>query len=682
VAKKPTATESDGPATAPRRALLAILVVAAVLRFVPLGVSQPRFHHLDEWDFAMSAEQMVATGDLNPHRFHHPGLYRYAIALAYPVTNLVLRPLLAPEAQQWVPYITGRLLSAAAGVLGVLLAWKLAMRLMGLAGAAAAAGVLALMPLPVQFGHIAKPDTTMAMWVGLTLLLAWRIAEKPSRRLYVLAGLCIGFATGSKYNGLMACVAVLAAHMVAPGNRPWYRRLVGGDLWLAALCSVVGFVVTSPFHVLDYGSMLAEFRTGYAFVVAGDRAESAQRAPALVEFGAKAAEWIGAVPLLLAAAGAAVWWRRDRRALLVVGAPLVAYVLLISGWAFRQAHYLMPIVPAVAVMAAAPVAALWPRRRRLAAALVAAMLLPGAVVSVREVVRFWRPDTKTLAFRALRERLRGPHGWILRDYDALWDTAGDVLPIKNPGFEFYDVVGREYLKERGISHFVLSDGVADFDAMPPEQATRRGARRAELLACGDLLARVEPGWWRAGPGIEVYAVKPSVRRAFAEERERAARDLVAKVATIENELARRPDDVTLHMEAARLLGQLAWVRTGQGVLDAYRRAIHHAERATAMDPGSADATYNLGTLHVRLGAWLTTQRAPNRVVLDRLERARTALRKAIELDPDQADYYFNLGYVLMGAGAADPAEPDRLFHKARSLDPAIGGVERGPRPLH
>jgi len=682
VAKKPTATGTDGPARTPRRALLAILVVAGVLRFVPLGVSQPRFHHLDEWDFAMSAEQMVATGDLNPHRFHHPGLYRYAIALAYPVTNLALRPLLAPEAQRWVPYITGRLLSAAAGVLGVLLAWKLAMRLMGLAGAAAAASVLALVPLHVQFAHIAKPDTTMAMWVALTLLLAWRIAEKPRRRLYVLAGLCIGFATGSKYNGLVACVAVLAAHLVAPGDRPWYRRLVAADLWLAALCSVVGFLVTSPFHVLDYGAMIEEFHTGYAFVVTGDPAEAAERPPALAVFARDAVLWIGAVPLLLAVAGAVVWARRKWRALLVVASPAVAYLVAVSALALPQIHYLMPIVPAVVVLAAVPVAALWPRRRRVAAALVVAALVPGAVVSVREVVRFWRPDTRTVALNWLRSHLRGPHGWILRDYDALWDTAGDVLPIKNPGFEFYDVVGRKYLKERGISHFVLSDGVADFEAMPPEQATRRAARRAELLGCGDLLARVEPGWWRAGPGIEVHAVKPSVRRAFAEERERAARDLVAKVAAVENELARRPDDVALHMEAARLLGQLAWVRTGQDVMEIYRRAIRHAERATALDPGSADASYNLGTLHVRFGAWLTAQRAPNRVVLDRLERARTALRKAIELDPAQADYYFNLGYVLMGAGAADPAEPDRLFRKARSLDPAIGGVERGPRPLH
>ena len=667
----------------PRGVLLAVLALAALVRVVPLGVSQPRFHHLDEWDFALSAERMVATGDLNPHRFHHPGFYRYAIALAYPVTNLVLGPFLSAGSQGWVPYITGRLLSAAAGVVGVWLAWKLALRLMGLAGAAAAAGVLALMPLHVQFAHIAKPDTTMAMWVALTLLLSWRIAEKPTRRLYVLAGLCIGLAAGSKYNGLMACVAVFAAHMVAPGDRPWYRRLVGADLWLAALCSVVGFLVTSPFHVLDYGSMLEEFHTGYAFVVTGDPAEAAERPPALAVFARDAVLWIGAVPVLLAAAGAVVLARREWRALLVVAAPVVAYMVAVSTLALPQIHYLMPVVPSVVVLAAVPVAALW-SRRRLAWVLVVAALLPGGVVSVREVVRFWRPDTRTVALRWLRSHLRGPHGWILRDYDALWDTAKDVLPVKNPGFEFYEVVGRGYLKEHGVTHVVLSDQVAAMEGMPPERKRRRMARRRELLACGSLLVHVAPGWWRAGPGIAIYEVKRSLLRAFAAERERAARDLVARIATVENELARQPSDVALLLEAGRLFYRLGELRSGRAAIEAYRRAETRFAQAVAQDPDYAESHYNRGCVFLELGAMVARFPDARTLAVDYLTQAEKALREALRLDPNQPDAHFNLGFVLMclPATEARKAESDRAFETARTLDPDIGPVERGPRPAH
>ena len=66
----------------PRGALAAILVLAALLRLVPLGVTDPRFHHLDEWDFALAAQRMVTERDLNPHRFHNPALYRYRISRA------------------------------------------------------------------------------------------------------------------------------------------------------------------------------------------------------------------------------------------------------------------------------------------------------------------------------------------------------------------------------------------------------------------------------------------------------------------------------------------------------------------------------------------------------------------------------------------------------------------------
>lgn len=692
------ARKSGNPRPEPARAmrqravLIAILVLAAVLRFVPLGLREPRFHHLDEWDFALSAREMLATGDLNPHRFHHPGLYRYGIALVYPAAGVLLGPFVEPEvAKQWMPYIGGRLISAALGVVSVWLVFALGRRLMPLGGAAMAALVLALMPLHVKFAHIAKPDVMMAMWVALATLLAWRIAEAPSRRLYVLAGLCVGLAASSKYNGVVACVPIVAAHLVAPGQTPWFKRLVAPNLWLAGLCSIAAFAATSPYTVLDFQTVRGELASGYAFIVTGSEDEAAHRGFALVEFGKGAAVWIGAVPLLLMVAGGAVWWRTNRKALWVVGSLVAAYLLLIAGWAFRQAHYLMPIVPAVATMAAAPVASLWPKRRRLAMALVALALLPGAAISVREVVRFWRADTKTAAFLWLRSDPRARRGLILRDYDALWDTAGKELKVKNPGFEFYDVVGRDHLKRRGITHFVLSDGVADFTLMPPARAQRRGARREELLACGDLLASVPAGWWRDGPDIEIYAVKASLLQAFAAEWAREARDLTAKLAGLAQKLARQPTDPGLHMAAGRLEARLAEVR---GEREALGRALRHFERAARLDPAVGDAHYNLGTMHLRLAILVGPRGNPDQLppeVLRRLQRAGaaeldragTALRKAIELDPANADAHFNLAYVLLvGASAADPGECDRLFHKARTLDPEIGPIERGPRPVH
>ena len=680
----------------PRGVLLVILALAALVRFVPLGLTGTRFHHLDEWDFALSARQMVTEGDLNPHRFHHPALYRYAIALVYPVVDVVLGPLMAPEARGWTPYIAGRLISAALGVAGVWLVFRLGLRLMPLGGAALAAGVLALMPLHVKFSHIAKPDVTMAMWVALTTLLAWRIAEKPSRRLYVLAGLCVGFAASSKYNGIVACVTIFFAHMVAPGERGWLRRLAGANLWLAALCSGAGFVATSPYHVLDFGNVRREFATGYAFVVSGKEEEAAQRAPALVEFGGKAAFWVGAVPLALAVGGGVWWWYTRRRALFVVGSVVVAYGLLISGWAFRQAHYLMPIVPAVATLTAVPVVRLWLRRRRLALALAVAALAPGAVVSLREVVRFWRPDTRVLAKEWMVTHLRGRHGMILRDYDALWDTAKEVLPIKNPGFDFYEKADREYLNRGGITHFVLSDSVASTEGMPPARAEVQRAAREALLACGERLVRFPPGWWREGPGIEVYEVKGSLLREFEADRERRVRDLVGKVAAVENELARHPDDAALHMEAGRVLCRLAGISRPGKAAEAWRRAERHFQDAARADATLADAHYDLGCVYLRVGTWLAGPQHNEQAAIRTFGRAVGAFRKAIEVDPKQADYYFTLGYALwcwmsddIATLEARQAEGRRMYHTAAELDPTLTPpkphilaiIERGPRPL-
>ena len=70
---------------------------------------------------------------------------------------------------------------------------------------------------------------------------------------------------------------------------------------------------------------------------------------------------------------------------------------------------------------------------------------PLAVVSAREIVRFWRPDTRMLARAFLVRRLRGRETFVLRDYDSLWDSARDDLLVKNPGFGFYKTVDRDYL---------------------------------------------------------------------------------------------------------------------------------------------------------------------------------------------------------------------------------------------
>ena len=55
---------------------VAVLVVAAVIRLWGVRFGLPSaFLHLDEPPIVLRAEQVLRTGDWNPHWFHYPAFY-------------------------------------------------------------------------------------------------------------------------------------------------------------------------------------------------------------------------------------------------------------------------------------------------------------------------------------------------------------------------------------------------------------------------------------------------------------------------------------------------------------------------------------------------------------------------------------------------------------------------------
>jgi tetratricopeptide (TPR) repeat protein len=501
----------------------------------------------------------------------------------------------------------------------------------------------------------------------------------------------------SKYPGIVAAAPVFVAHLSAPGNDRALKRLFAPDIWLAAVCSVLAFAVTSPYTLITLTRGINSLDQGFRILVARPSDPDAlPQAPALMQAAQQAFEWIGPVPLLLAVAGAFLWWRGRRKALLVVGSVILATAALVSVYAVMQYFYLLPLVPAVAILAAVPFAGLGKRLPRTAPALLCVCLLPSLLVSVREVVRFRIPGTRQFAEVWLARSLPRIQGNILCDYNSLESAASERLPVINPGYDFYDRVDRTYVKRQSITHFVLSDTAAATSHLKPEAARRRAAAHENLVAMGDLLVRFPPSWWRDGPGLSIYKVKEGLLQEFEEERKQAESELRSKVAAVEEKLHREPSDATLHLEAGRLLCDLAGVSRGGEAMAVWERAGAHFRRAAALDPKLGDAPYNLGCLYLRVAAWTTRVRGPE-AAAPVFGRAADAFRAAVALDPSQADYHFNLGFALwssipsgQAARRRAMAEGTAAYRRAAELDPAIripdahilAVAERGPQPFH
>ena len=379
------------------------------------------------------------------------------------------------------------------------------------------------------------------------------------------------------------------------------------------------------------------------------------------------------------------------------GSVIVATVALVSMWTVQQPFYLLPLVPAVAVLAAVPIARAGARRWGVGGALLVLCLVPAAVLSAREVARFWRPSTQQLTLAWLLRHLPNPPaGNILRDTDSLEASAEEALPVIDGGSGFYGQVDRDYLKGHSITHFVLSDGAAATGHLTPDAARRRAEARARLLAWGERLVRFPPSWWREGPGVEIYKVKHSLLQAFERERQQEAETWRAKVKAVEDRLAAAPDDAALHMEAGRLLCDQAGASRGDEAVTLWQRAEGHFRAASAAQPRLADAHYDLGCLYLRVAAWAVRAQGPERAA-GVFGRAAQTFRDAIALDPNQADYHFNLGFALWSAVTPDEAvrkaalaEGTRAYRKAAELNPDIrvpdphilAVAERGPQPFH
>ncbi|TFH58196.1 MAG: hypothetical protein E4G90_10845, partial [Gemmatimonadales bacterium] len=79
-------TPSQEPSGALGRCtLLAVLVLAAVLRVWGIGFGLPNLNARPDEIEVVSRAIRLLSGDLNPHFFHYPSLYCYLLGIAFAV---------------------------------------------------------------------------------------------------------------------------------------------------------------------------------------------------------------------------------------------------------------------------------------------------------------------------------------------------------------------------------------------------------------------------------------------------------------------------------------------------------------------------------------------------------------------------------------------------------------------
>jgi hypothetical protein len=244
-------------------ATVAIVLVAAALRFDALGVGLPNQRTRPDEQPVVLEMARAARGDFALEMLVYPNAYVYATWL-WVEAGLRIGPalgldipggyqktlLLAPEQI----YRIGRAMSATAGVLAVLLVILMTRREWGAETALAAGILLATCFLHARDSHALKPDALLSLTVLIALAGAVRLAERSSPGSVLLAGGGLGLAMATKYTGLLMLIPLYVAGWMGSGSAGW-RRLLPWPAVGAGLVAAAVFALTSP-HLVFQGPLL------------------------------------------------------------------------------------------------------------------------------------------------------------------------------------------------------------------------------------------------------------------------------------------------------------------------------------------------------------------------------------------------------------------------------------------
>ena len=431
-----------------RDLLAAVTLVALVLRAYPLHVF---YLHPDQEQPPRAAMQMLLAADWRPPHLANPTGLVYTLRLAYTAAYHLGRAFgafqdkvdfLAAFVERPFPfYVLARAWSCLTGVVTVVLTACLGARLFG-----GSAGLLSGLFTAVSFLHVRESHYTWFDAPGVAcatgaLLAAITYRTNGRAWLLVLAGLLAGMAGGHRYQ-LAVVLLVLPVAALTTGAP---RR----SLPLLAAAMVAGgaaFALLSPYSFLEFSRASHDLRTQLA--VSYWRPQ-----PQALPFGTILSAAVG-IPLCgLALIGLAAALPRRPGDVAVLLAPAVPYTASVLLAPRLFARYAVPLVPAIAVLAAAGVSSLATRMGgRRASRIIGALLVLVAIADplVRSILFdrvLAREDTRWAAGRWIVDHV--PDGDRLVRPGSGWYSNPELPPT--PGDVAFDFGGAwaERLVARG-----------------------------------------------------------------------------------------------------------------------------------------------------------------------------------------------------------------------------------------
>ena len=487
------------------------MLVAAALRLWNIGAGIPNGVGQDEPHIMDRVVRMMKTGDFNPHFFDWPSLTFY-LNLIVTVGAFLLGSMRGAwshldqvSADQF--YLVGRQFTALLGTATVALTFA-AGRRWSIGVAVFAAAFMAVMPNHVRESHYVLTDIPTAFFVTLALVLSLRASERGTRASIIAAAVAAGFAASCKYNGAVSVIFPLIAVLRMGGG--W--SFIGGRLALVAAAALGGFLVGTPYAVLDMPAFLNDYAR-LAAIFARERGGDPGWSIYLKHFSnsvsmaATAVVGIGLAAVLLRG----FTRETERGPAWMLLAFVAIYFSVMAGSYQIYARYLLPLLPPLAIACGVGVVSIvnWVRPRAasrwvpaMVGAGLAALVLVTPTVSAVEFGRsLVQPSTIGQAY-----------DWILKHVPAGSKIAVEYGALRLP--DRYPVVASrifiartsEDYRQQGVQYFLAASPEYQRVLANPGADPELTERYRALFASARLVASFDPTDRIAGPPLRIFQV--------------------------------------------------------------------------------------------------------------------------------------------------------------------------------
>lgn len=244
--------------------LFVILALSFTLRLWGAALGLPYLYHADE-QIVVNHALAFGAGDLNPHFFKIPPLTSYVLFFCYGIFYLLGRGLdhfqnihefeylFYQDPSSF--YLIGRvLLGALLGTATVLLLYRWIKVCWNKETALLASLFLAVNFLHARDSHFIYVDIPLLIVMIVSFPIILRISVSPwALKLHAMAGIMIGLAAATKYNGIFLALPYL---WICLRTISW--RYLGKFWCVAALGVLLSFFLFNPYAFLDFKTFLWE----------------------------------------------------------------------------------------------------------------------------------------------------------------------------------------------------------------------------------------------------------------------------------------------------------------------------------------------------------------------------------------------------------------------------------------